>query len=96
MKNITRKIKKDDLQKEIDRNFEWLQHYRQGSEEYDETLKKIERLYDLKKQEEKNHISYDTLAIIAGNIGVTCMILYHEKAHVITTKALGYLLKMRV
>lgn len=38
-------------------------------------------------------VSPDTLAVIAGNIAVAVLILNYEQMHVVTTKALGFVIK---
>jgi hypothetical protein len=41
-------------------------------------------------------VSPDTIAVVAGNLLGIILILGYEKADVITTKALGFVLKGRV
>jgi len=52
---------------------------------------------DLKKQElELNkRVKVDTIAIIAGNIIGIGLILGYERAHIVTSKALGFVLKSK-
>lgn len=53
----------------------------------------LERRKDLRK---KSRISPDTMAIIASNLLGILLILGYERGHVITTKALGFVMRGRV
>lgn len=65
------------------------------SEEYAKMVVSLEKLYKLKEIDAPKRVSPDTLAIIGGNILGIVMILTHEKAHVVTSKALGFVMKAR-
>lgn len=52
-------------------------------------------LYKLKEQDAPKLISADTKATIAANLIGIAMILGHEQAHVVTSKALSFVTKLR-
>lgn len=59
-------------------------------------IKNKETLLKLKQEAvSKNRVSKDTLAIIAGNLAGIVLILGHERAHVVASKALGFVMKAR-
>lgn len=65
--------------------------------EDDAYLKKVEAvetLYKLKTIDRQERVSADTLAIIAGNLAGILIIVSHERAHVVATKAFGLLKKL--
>lgn len=66
--------------------------------DYDIKLDVIERLHKLRdeKPEPKKRVSPDTIAVVAGNLLGIVLILTYEKVNVITTKALGFVLRGRV
>jgi hypothetical protein len=68
------------------------------SPEYVKALEQIEKLYKLRnpKPELRKPVSMDTVWVVAGNLVGIGMIIGYEKAHVISSKALGFILKARV
>lgn len=48
------------------------------------------------KKKEKRQVSSDTIAVIAGNLLGIGLIMSYEKLNVITTKALGFVIRGRV
>jgi hypothetical protein len=61
-------------------------------------LKEIQDNLELKKVEQKSRkfgISPDTLAVVGANIVGIVAVLYHERVNVITSKALGFIIKAR-
>ena len=83
------------LQEAIDALVLELSREHPGSERYTTILTQIDTLRKLKALETSEPVSNNTLALIGGNILVTGMILWHERANVITTKALSFLTKMK-
>ena len=67
----------------------------EDAETYDLWLKRAERLSVLRESNAKNRVSRDTLAVVGGNITIAAMIIGFERAHIVTSKALGLFLKMR-
>lgn len=92
---ITRKSEDLNLQKEIDRVIELMSEKHPALNEYEDLMATLTKLYALKETNSKNRVSKDTLAIVAGNLAGILMIVGHEKAHVVTSKALNFVLKAR-
>jgi hypothetical protein len=85
------------LEKAIDDALLELAKTQSGTPEYDAILEEIERLYKLRlpEPEAQKPISKDALLAVAGNLAGIILILNHEKLHVISTKALGFVGKFR-
>lgn len=64
------------------------------SEEAPKLLDQLEQLYKIRNQH-KDRVSKDTLAIVLGNLAGIAIIVGHERVHVITSKALSFILKSR-
>jgi hypothetical protein len=65
------------------------------SKEYARALAAVSKLYKLKQLDKPEHVSKDTLAIVVGNILGILLIVSHERAHVVTSKALHFLGRVR-
>ena len=63
------------------------------SEEKAKQLKLLSKLYSLKP--EKKRVSPDTLAIVLGNIFIALAVIGHERSHVITTKLMSFVTKLK-
>lgn len=61
--------------------------------DYEKTLAKVKELYALKEKNSPKRVSPDTLAVVLGNLVGIIWITNHERIHVITSKALGFVLK---
>ena len=64
-------------------------------DDYDTTLTQLERLFTLKQLEKPQKISADTKATIAANLAGILTIVAYEHSHVITTKALSFLMHLK-
>lgn len=94
--NIKKFINKDEnLQKEIDRVLTLMSEAHPTSTEYADLTASLDSLYKLKESASKNRVSKDTMAVVAGNLAGILMIVGHEKAHVVTSKAIGFVMKAR-
>lgn len=71
----------DSLKQDTDKN----------SEEY---AKKVEHLVKLHELRQKSRVSMDTVATITAHVLGLIVILQHERAHVIATKAFGFIKKI--
>lgn len=100
MLKLTRKDKRSLLEKEVHSLLTKLSTMDSASEEYGKVLRHLETLQtcltDEKKVKSEYVISPDTIAIIAGNLLGIALILSFEKANVLTTKAIGFVLRGRV
>ena len=88
--------KKQKFALEIDTMFDRLMVLPKNSKEYTETVDNLERLYKAKSLDSGNQISKDTIVIVAGNLLGIGLILSFEQLNVITSKAMGMVLKGRV
>lgn len=66
-----------------------------GTPEYAEKVDQVTKLYKLKEMDSSKHVSADTKAIVIGNLAGIALILAYERAHVVTSKALGFVMKSR-
>ncbi len=95
---LKRKDKRTELEKEIDDEIEYLRSIACDVEDYeqkyDDELTRLERLKKLK--DEKKSISPDTLLVVLANLLGIALILGYEKAGVVTSKAMNFVLRGRV
>lgn len=63
-------------------------------EEYAKTLTILERLYKLKTPRPPA-LSQDTMVTVGAHLLGILMIVGHERAHLVTSKALGFVQKLR-
>lgn len=66
-----------------------------GTDEYDRKVDQITKLYDMKKRSASDAVSKDVIWTVCGNLAGILMILNYERAHVVTSKAIGFVLKPR-
>lgn len=83
------------LDEQIDRALRTMDNYPVGSEEYLSCLTMATELTKLKKEQKSLSVSKDTLAVVAGNLVGIILVIKHESLNVITSKAMGLLLKPR-
>ena len=88
--------KQANLEKEIDRVIDKLSLLEPQSLEYKNITENLDRLYKAKGNINDRKISPDTIAVIAGNLIGIALIIWHEEANSITSKALGFVIKGRV
>lgn len=65
------------------------------SEKFNEMNEQLEKLYAMKKSNRSSRISPDTLLTVAGNLAGIALILQHERLHVVTSKALSFVMKTK-
>lgn len=71
-----------------------LSRFTPDQKEYAQALDQVVKLNQLKKDNNPSQqISYDTLAVVAGNLLGIVMIVGHERASIVTSKALGFVMK---
>lgn len=68
---------------------------RKTDAEYPEMVSQLVKLYELREINSSKPMSSDVKATIAANLAGIVLIITHERAHVIATKALGLLQKLR-
>lgn len=93
---ITKKDKRTNLEKEIDEVLMYMSGLSPDSKEYSTISSNLEKLYKAKAEDKACRIKLDTVAVVVGNLAGILLILGYEKANIITTKALGFVVKGRV
>lgn len=93
---ITKIIKPNKLDMEIDSVLEELQYHEKDSKEYAQILTQLEKLMKMQDMRKGRHLKPDTVAQIGANLAGIGLILNYEKLSVITTKALSFVIKGRL
>jgi hypothetical protein len=83
------------LEKVISSVLDDMSKYEAHSEEYGAMADNLEKLLKAESYK-KLKVSPDTIAIVIANLVGIILILKHEKIDIITSKALGFVLKGRV
>ena len=91
-----KQISKTILDLEIEALLLEMKNHSRSSSEYKVMVESLTELYKAKEVTLGRQISPDTIAIIAANLLGIGMILGFEKANVVTSKALGFIMKGRV
>lgn len=65
------------------------------SDKFREMNDELERLYAMKKSNKSSHVSPDAIIAVAGNLLGIGLILQHERLHVVTSKALSFVMKTK-
>lgn len=89
------KENKVNFQTEIDRALASLHELPIESEEYAKAIKNIEVLCAARAQKANDAPSMDTLLTIGANILGILVILNYEQAHILTSKAVSFIIKGR-
>lgn len=66
------------------------------SPELSELTETLEKLYKMKSSEKTHRVSPDAILAVAGNLLGIGLILQYERLHVVTSKALGFVMKTKV
>lgn len=93
---ITKHDKRTDIEREMDSLISELHECEVISKEYSLILDRVERLNKIRLSDKGNSISPDTLVVVGGNLAGILLILGYERVNIITTKALGFVIKGRV
>lgn len=83
------------LEETIDAALAELKDLKTTDTDYQTTLDRVKELYKLKEQDAPKRVSPDTLATVLGNLAGIVLILNYEQAHVVTSKAISFVLKPR-
>ena len=81
------------LDEAIDNLYREMQGVNADSREYAEMANQLGKLYALRQKTPR--ISPDTLLVVLGHLAGIIAILSYERTHVVTSKALGFVLKPR-
>lgn len=63
------------------------------SPEYAAMADSMVKLQKAREHDNRKRLSPDTLAVVVGNLAGIVMIVGHERAHVVTSKAIQFVLK---
>lgn len=96
MMNITKKDKRTNFEKEIDSILEDLKTMDSTSKEYEQAVKNLEVLCKARSYEKDNKIDKNAMLGVIGNLAGILAVLKHEELNVITSKALGFIIKTRI
>jgi hypothetical protein len=83
------------LQAAIDAAYESLSHFSAEDPEYAKITAQLTALYALKEDKTKKRVSPDTLAMVFGNLLGIVLIVGHERANVITSRAITFVSKLK-
>lgn len=65
------------------------------TEQYSKMADQLVKLYKLREFDSPKKVSPDTLVLVGGNLLGIALIVGHERAHVVTSKALSFVLKLK-
>lgn len=88
-----KKAEPSDLEKEIAHLFHKLRDMDPADEDYSKVADQLVKLYKLKEVDSKSAVSKDAMVGAATNLAGILLILNFEHAHVMTSKALGFVWK---
>ena len=87
------------VSKAIDELLEEMSHINKDSETYAAMVTQLTKLYELKeidcKVDSGRYVDVNTLVLAAANVAGIVMIVSHERANVVTSKAVNLLMKLR-
>lgn len=83
------------LQEAIDELLAKMHETSPDTKEYAAMIAHLQLLYTLREKDAPKRVSPDTVAIIMANLAGILLILNFERLHVIATKALGFLMKLK-
>lgn len=79
----------------IERILNRMQYEEVDSEEYGTMVSRLDKLYAMKNTN-RNRVSKDAIWTIGANILGIILILGHERANVVTSKALSFIVKPKI
>ena len=96
MMKLIRSDVRADLEKEISDLTKKLGVLEPSSKEYQLVAENVVRLCNARSYIKDRFISWDTMAVVGGNILGILLVLNHEKLDIISSKAFGLIIKGRV
>jgi hypothetical protein len=85
---------KTGLEKAIDGVLSEMDGVSADSDEFEKMTDQLVKLHAMKTQESRPRISPDVKATIAANLAGILVIVGHERTHIVTSKALGFIKKL--
>jgi hypothetical protein len=83
------------IESELDRAIAAMRSEMFSGEEYAKALSRVERLHGLLDNDKPKTLSKETILTVAANLIGIILILRHENVNVITSKALGFVVRPR-
>lgn len=83
------------LDKAIDSALETLIARDDSGEEYGVVLDRVVKLHKMKEAQASRQVSPDTLVLAATNLLGILLIINHERLNVVTSKAMGFIIRPR-
>jgi hypothetical protein len=93
MKQKSTQEQKYKFQDEVDRLLLQLKSLQPESEEYAKTVKQLEVLCTARSHRGSDNISMDTILMVGANLLGILLILNFERANIMTSKAINFVLK---
>lgn len=94
MNHQKKPTEKTGLEKAIDNVLSEMAGPSTDSDEYARMVDQLAKLHAMKTAESRPRISPDTWATISANLAGILVIVGHERAHIVTSKALGFVKKL--
>jgi predicted component of type VI protein secretion system len=66
-----------------------------NTKEYEACVKQLGALYRIRAENQPDRVSRDTIATVGANLLGIALILHYETVHVVTSKALSFIMKAR-
>lgn len=82
------------LEENIERLLQDLKGEEPESEKYASMADQLTKLYAIRNETRSRRVSPDTLATIGANLLGIGIIVGHERTHIVTSKALGFIRKL--
>ena len=83
------------LESELERALIRLKTEEANSQDYEKMLKIVERLHSMLDEEKPDAVSKNTMLTVAANLVGILLIIKHESVNVISSKALGFVMRPR-
>lgn len=84
------------LEQAINRLLTKLETMDPTTDDYSKTADQLEKLYKMRTHKKANTLSMDSLVAAGASIAGIVLILSYEHAHVVTSKALGFVFKVKI
>jgi len=81
---------------EINRLLLEMKNFKGSEQDYSNMMKNLEILTKALVNTKAHTLKMDTVLLVAGNLAGILLILGYENVHVVTSKALGFVLKTKV
>ena len=83
------------IESELERALTRLKSEMVDSEDYVKALSHVERLHKMMDREKPSNVSKDTMLTVAANLIGIFLIIKHESVNVISSKAVGFIMRPR-